>query len=106
MQDRLISRRDFAFVLYELLDTESLCARARFADHSRETFDAALDTAQRIAAEHFAPHNRKADLNEPTFDGKQVHIIPEVKRALRGVLRRRPAGRRARTTTWAACSCR
>jgi alkylation response protein AidB-like acyl-CoA dehydrogenase len=82
MQDRLISRRDFAFVLYELLDTESLCTRARFADHSRETFDAALDTAHRIAAEHFAPHNRKADLNEPTFDGKQVHIIPEVKRAL------------------------
>lgn len=83
MQERLISRRDFAFVLYELLDTESLCTRARFADHSRETFDAALDTAHRIAVEHFAPHNRKADLNEPTFDGKQVHIIPEVKRALR-----------------------
>ncbi len=82
MQDRLISRRDFAFVLYELLDTESLCNRARFADHSRETFDAALDTAHRIAAEHFATHNRKADLNEPTFDGTRVHIIPEVKRAL------------------------
>jgi len=82
MQDRLINRRDLAFVLYELLETESLCARVRFADHSRETFDAALDTAHRIAAEHFAPHNRKADLNEPTFDGKQVHIIPEVKRAL------------------------
>jgi hypothetical protein len=26
----------------------------RFADHSRETFDAALDTAHRIAAEHRA----------------------------------------------------
>src|SRR5262245_30493487 len=83
MHDRLINRRDLAFVLYELLATESLCARERFAEHSRETFDAALDTAHRIAAEHFAPHNRKADLNEPTFDGKQVHIIPEVKRALR-----------------------
>jgi alkylation response protein AidB-like acyl-CoA dehydrogenase len=82
MPDRLISRRDFAFVLYELLETESLCARPRFAEHSRETFDAALDTAHRIAAEHFASHNRKADLNEPTFDGERVHMIPEVKRAL------------------------
>jgi alkylation response protein AidB-like acyl-CoA dehydrogenase len=83
MQDRLINRRDLAFVLYELLDTESLAARPRFADHSRATFDAALDTAHRIAAEHFAPHNRKADLNEPTFDGERVHIIPEVRQALR-----------------------
>jgi alkylation response protein AidB-like acyl-CoA dehydrogenase len=82
MQDRLVNRRDFAFILYELLETESLCTRARFAEHSRETFDAALDTAHRIAAEHFAPHNRKGDLNEPTFDGERVHMIPEVKRAL------------------------
>jgi alkylation response protein AidB-like acyl-CoA dehydrogenase len=82
MQDRLINRRDLDFVLYELLDVEALSARPRFAEHTRETFDAALDTAHRIAAEHFAPHNRKADLNEPTFDGQRVHIIPEVKRAL------------------------
>jgi alkylation response protein AidB-like acyl-CoA dehydrogenase len=82
MSDRLINRRDLAFVLYELLDVERLAQRPRFADHSRETFDAALDTAHRIAAEHFAPHNRKADLNEPTFDGERVHVIPEVKQAL------------------------
>jgi alkylation response protein AidB-like acyl-CoA dehydrogenase len=78
----LINRRDLAFVLYELLDTEQLAQRPRFADHSRDTFDAALDTAERIATEHFAPHNRKGDLEEPTFDGERVHVIPEVKRAL------------------------
>src|SRR5688572_26205265 len=82
MSDRLINRRDLAFVLYELLEVERLAQRPRFADHSRETFDAALDTAHRIAAAHFAPHNRKADLNEPSFDGERVHIIPEVKQAL------------------------
>jgi alkylation response protein AidB-like acyl-CoA dehydrogenase len=82
MESRLVNRRDLAFVLYELLDTEALTQRPRFADHSRDTFDAALDTALRIATEHFAPHNRKADLNEPTFDGERVNIIPEVKRAL------------------------
>jgi butyryl-CoA dehydrogenase len=82
MQDRLINRRDLAFVLYELLELERLNARPRYADHSRETFEAALDIAQRIAAEHFAPHNRKSDLNEPTFDGERVHMIPEVRQAL------------------------
>jgi len=82
MQDRLVNRRDLAFVLYELLEIEQLNARPRYADHGRETFDSALDIAQRIAAEHFAPHNRKADLNEPRFDGERVHMIPEVKQAL------------------------
>jgi alkylation response protein AidB-like acyl-CoA dehydrogenase len=43
---------------------------------------AAIDTALAIAEEKFAPHNRKADEHEPTFDGTRVHLIPEVKEAL------------------------
>ncbi len=42
----IINRRDLEFALFELLDAESLTARPRFADHSRETFLAALDTAE------------------------------------------------------------
>jgi alkylation response protein AidB-like acyl-CoA dehydrogenase len=83
VRSKIINRRDLTFVLYELLKVESLTTRPRYADHSRETFEAALDTAQQIAEEHFAPHNRKADLNEPTFDGKRVHMIPEVSTALK-----------------------
>jgi alkylation response protein AidB-like acyl-CoA dehydrogenase len=83
MQSRLLNRRDLEFLLYELLDVEALTACTRFADHSRETFDAAIDTSARIAAEQFATHNRKADLQEPTFDGTRVTVIPEVKAALR-----------------------
>jgi len=83
MQTKLINRRDLDFVLYELLDVEQLTTRPRFAEHGRETFDAAIDTALKIAAEHFAPHNRKADENEPTFDGTRVRMIPEVKAALK-----------------------
>ena len=82
MHSRLLSRRDLEFVLYELLDVEALASRPRFAEHSRETFDAALDTAARIAEEKFAPHNRKSDLNEPRIRDGQVHIIPEVRQAL------------------------
>jgi alkylation response protein AidB-like acyl-CoA dehydrogenase len=78
----LLSRRDLEFLLYEWLDVESLTARDRYADHSRETFDAALDLAETIATEHFAPHNKLADANEPTFDGERVHLIPEVAKAL------------------------
>src|SRR5690606_16193376 len=60
-----------------------LCERPRYADHSRETFDAALDTSETIATELFAPHNRKGDLNEPSFDGERVSLIPEVAAALK-----------------------
>jgi alkylation response protein AidB-like acyl-CoA dehydrogenase len=79
----IISRRDVDFLLYEWLNVESLTSRARYADHSRETFNAALDTCEQIATDLFAPHNKKADQNEPHFNGEIVHIIPEVKTALR-----------------------
>jgi alkylation response protein AidB-like acyl-CoA dehydrogenase len=82
MESKLLSRRDLEFILYELLDVETLTGRPRYAEHSRETFDAALATAAKIATEKFAPHNRKADESEPRFDGARVSLIPEVKEAL------------------------
>jgi len=82
MDSTILSRRDIAFMLYEWLDAEALTRRSRFADHNRETFDAALDTAERLATDLFAPHNKKSDQHEPhVVDGK-VQIIPEVKAAL------------------------
>jgi alkylation response protein AidB-like acyl-CoA dehydrogenase len=78
----MLSRADIAFLLYEWLDVESLIGRERFAQHSRATFDAVLELSERVAGEHFAPHNRLNDLNEPVLDGGEVVILPEVKAAL------------------------
>ncbi|WP_244815264.1 acyl-CoA dehydrogenase [Caballeronia sp. Lep1P3] len=78
----ILSRRDLNFMLYEWLKVEALTAIPRYADHSRETFDAALDTCEKIATDLFATHNKKNDQHEPHFDGKTVHVIPEVKAAL------------------------
>src|SRR5258706_2928038 len=77
-----IPSRDLAFLLYELLDVESLTHRPRYAEHSRETFDAALETARGIAATYFAPHNRRNDLEEPRLENGHVVLVPEVKAAL------------------------
>ncbi|MEE2037700.1 acyl-CoA dehydrogenase [Nocardiopsis sp. CT-R113] len=82
MESTLLSARDLHFLLYEWLDTEALTARPRYSDHSRETFDAALELAERVATDHFAPHNKANDANEPRFDGERVHVIPEVRKAL------------------------
>ncbi|PUA79282.1 acyl-CoA dehydrogenase [Nocardioides currus] len=79
----ILSRRDLEFLLFEWLDTESLLERPRFAEHSRDTVDDVLRLAEQIATDHFAPHNRKADLEEPRFDGTTVHLVPEVKEAVR-----------------------
>ncbi|MET3496695.1 acyl-CoA dehydrogenase [Variovorax boronicumulans] len=64
------------FLLYDWLDAESLNQSERFADHSRETFDAVLDTCERIAREKYAPFNRTVDTQEPHFDGEKV-ILPK-----------------------------
>ena len=82
MTSKILSRRDIAFLLYEWLDVESLTSRERYADHSRETFDAAMLTCEEIATDLFEPHNKKSDANEPTFDGERVTMIPEIGKAL------------------------
>ena len=64
------------FLLHQWLGVESLRSRERFADHSRETFDAVLDTCERIAREKYAPFNRLVDTLEPHFDGEKV-ILPQ-----------------------------
>ena len=76
-----ISEREIAFILFEMLNTESLLTRERYSTHSRETFNATLDTARHIAEKYFANHNVKGDANEPTFDGKRASVIPETKEA-------------------------
>ena len=83
MNSKILSRRDLEFLLYEWLDVENLTRAERYSDHSRETFDAALETCELIATEQFAPHNKKADAQEPHFDGERVHMIPEVAVALK-----------------------
>lgn len=82
MSETLLSSRNLAFELYEVLDAEGLTRRERFADHNRETFDAAIGTARNIAEKYFAPHNRKGDENEPRYENGQAILIPEVKPAV------------------------
>ena len=82
MSETLLSSRNLAFELYEVLDAEGLTRRERFAEHNRETFDAAIGTARSIAEKYFAPHNRKGDENEPRYENGQAMLIPEVKPAV------------------------
>lgn len=78
----VLSRRDVDFLLYEWLDVVALTSRKRFADHSKDTFDAVLDLSADLVHTYFAPHNKTADAHEPSMrpDGT-VEMIPEARAA-------------------------
>ncbi|WP_266160046.1 acyl-CoA dehydrogenase [Dyella silvatica] len=78
----LIDRRHLDFMLYELLGIEQLTHYSRFAEHSRETFDAAIALAHQIAESKFLSHNRKNDLHEPHMVDGKVVLIPEIGESL------------------------
>ncbi len=79
----IMSRRDLEFLLYEWLDVEDLPARARYAEHGRETFDAVLELSERLATDVFAPLNRLVDTDEPRMDSEGKVVLPaEVAKAL------------------------
>ncbi len=69
-------RQTLDFLLNDWLNVAALTQRARFADHSAETFASVLDTCERIAREKYAPFNRLVDTEEPRFDGEKV-ILPQ-----------------------------
>ncbi|MBZ0164683.1 MAG: acyl-CoA dehydrogenase [Notoacmeibacter sp.] len=78
----IVNRRDLDFLLYEVLDLESLLRTPRYSDYDREAVGAILDTAQQIAEDKYLPCATLLDANEPAFDGRTVTIIPEVSQAL------------------------
>lgn len=78
-----IDRATLDFLLYDWLDVTRLAAHPLFADHGRETFDAVLDLSARLADDHFAPHWKASDRTEPVLAGENVHILPDIKTALR-----------------------
>ncbi|NQY63643.1 MAG: acyl-CoA dehydrogenase [Alteromonadaceae bacterium] len=86
MPATLMNERDIEFMLYELFDSESLIKRERYQDHDRQTFNEVINTAKAIAEKHFLPIRQKLDTHQPTFDGKKVHLIPELKPAITAVI--------------------
>ncbi|HEO71953.1 MAG TPA: acyl-CoA dehydrogenase, partial [Candidatus Hydrogenedentes bacterium] len=76
MSDQITSMRNLRFLLYEVLNIEELLGKAYYEDHSKETFDMALETAEQVAEEIFKPALQKMDAEGAQFaDGKVT--VPE-----------------------------
>lgn len=83
MTAMMVEDRDVQFMLYEWLRAEELLQRGRFADHSRETFDGSIRTAQDLAEKYFDPLFKVMDDQEPEFDNGRVLMPDGVKEALK-----------------------
>jgi butyryl-CoA dehydrogenase len=74
----LVRDRDVAFLLYEVFDVERLCGLPAFADHSRDTFDAVLTSARRLARDHLYPAHTSMDAEPPVLRDGQVYVHPRM----------------------------
>ncbi|MFV0644791.1 MAG: acyl-CoA dehydrogenase [Sphingomonadaceae bacterium] len=81
MNHPLLVRPGLDFLLYDWLKLDDLLMQQ--GHHSRETIDAIMDIAEKLAVEAFLPHFKEADQNEPTLAPDGVHILPAIGDALR-----------------------
>jgi len=79
MVAKFVSEKNLRFLLYDVLDAESLTRHAYFREHSRETFDMVLDTALKIGRDLLQPHLREMDQDAPKLVDGQVRVHPMVK---------------------------
>jgi alkylation response protein AidB-like acyl-CoA dehydrogenase len=78
MAGKFISLRNLQFMLYEHLDAVGLTKYPYYADHSKETFDMALETAMRMGRGILFPALADMDKRPPEFRDGKVFVHPVV----------------------------
>jgi butyryl-CoA dehydrogenase len=71
------------FIIYEMLDSESLTRFPYYEDHSRESFDLVLDTATKIAQRLLRPNLKAMDQFAPELVQGCVKVHPAVREFMR-----------------------
>jgi alkylation response protein AidB-like acyl-CoA dehydrogenase len=78
--EQFLSMRNLKFLLYEVLDAESLCDLPYFSEHDREIFDMALDTGLKLGTEDLFPAFAAMDKEHPAFVDGTVRVSPVVRK--------------------------
>lgn len=74
MATQFYSKRNLQFLLYEVLEVQSLTKYPYFQDHSRETFDMILDSAEQISEKLLKPLLTEMDRKEPQLVNGRIKI--------------------------------
>ncbi len=85
MENPVVNPRDLSFLLFEVFESEALTARPRYRDHDRESFQAALDLAIRLADDVLWPNAAIGDREEPALVNGQVRVPRAVHTGLAAV---------------------
>lgn len=70
----LVSDRFIDFLLFEVLDVESLFRLPYFSDHNRETATIYLSEARKLARQHLFPAYKPMDEAPPRFENGRVFV--------------------------------
>ena len=66
------------FLLYSVLDAESLCELEAYEQHSKETFDMFIDSVRRFARQDLLPTYKPMDEQPPVFRDGRIHTHPSL----------------------------
>ena len=83
MADKFVGERNLKFLLYEVLDVPSLTRFPYYADHSRESFDMALETAVKMGKNLMKPRLSEMDKNAPEYVNGRVKVNPVIKEVMK-----------------------
>ncbi len=64
------------FLLYSVLDAESLCELDAYQQHSKETFGMFIDSVRRFARQDLLPTYKPMDAEPPIFRDGRIHTHP------------------------------
>ena len=64
------------FLLYSVLDAESLCELEAYEQHSKETFDMFIDSVRRFARQDLLPTYKPMDEEPPVFRDGRIYTHP------------------------------
>ena len=79
MAEKFVSERNLRFMLYEVLDVESISRYPYFEEHNREIFDMVLETAMKIGKDLLQPELQEMDKNPPELIDGKIKVHPAVK---------------------------
>ena len=79
---KTFDRDDLFFQLFDVAKIEDILIGDAWHGLDRSTIESLLDTAEKLAADHFQPSAKKADEIEPEFVDGKVVMIPEAQTAV------------------------
>ncbi|MDX1510931.1 MAG: acyl-CoA dehydrogenase N-terminal domain-containing protein, partial [Nitriliruptorales bacterium] len=72
MANPVLDDREIRFLLHDVIEVEQLTTLDHFAGHARDTFEAVVDAARRVARNVLFPGYRALDEHPPRFEDGRI----------------------------------